>query len=576
MTRPGSLQLDSLFRGAAEAVVACLTCGPAAAPPAACAVARPFLQRLYPVLLAMKPDASGAAEEDCRKLRSDVADALRQAVTGCSTPDARSLAGGTRRGIEQPWVWVEVRHTAGRWMPAGAAFTVGTDDGCDIQVAGDATVSALQCLVVPLPGGTVVIDAWSSALPTRRYALANHFLPEQETPLAGQQQLIAFILPPGQRTILVVGERTTLTLGRPAAGCSPAAASRRLATTRASDGHGATLALATAAPQLPAFGRDHPAPPCEGLTSLLEELPLDVYPSGVRRTVRVDGQSSVLQQSAAQQASTSSAGGSHSLQARLRRCLAAVHASVRLRLLSMKSALQLRQHKELHAEVRWRCLAAHRAGLLMEKQCRKLEAQLLPGNSRSAAREVLKVLDLLGAPQQPKLQLEARGGERPRCELALPLQVHAASAASAPQEQHHCSMAGTSAVAFLTTHHCMRSWSGHLHKCRATVSAALARALRSAVRGRILVRLRKAAASAFNRVRPGACIKQPRPRGHHRSDCGLKACAARGHCFTQQLLRPNKMIPHMKLACPQAVLQPLGQSADQPPSKKGKKQPQGQ
>lgn len=566
MARYGSPHLDSLFRDAAEAVAASLTRGAAAAPTAAGAAARPLLQRLCGVLLATQPDASGAAEAGCRKLRNDVANALLQAVAGCSTAFGRSLAEGTCRGTERPRLWVEVRHTAGRWMPAGAAFTVGTDDGCDIQVVGDSTVSPLQCLIVPLPGGTVVIDAWSSASATRKLSLASRSLPEQEPPpLVGQQKLNAFVLSLGERTILVVGERTTLTLGRPAPERCPTAINSGLAMKEARGEHGSTLALTTASPQLPAAGRGHSAPPCEGLTSLLEELPFDVYPSGVRRTAPEDGQRSVLVQSqhvGARQApsshppGTSSAGGGRSSKARLRWCLAAVRASVRLRLLSMKATLRLRQQRDLQAELRWRCRAALRAGVLLERQCRDLEARLLPSSSRSDAREVLKVLDVLGAPLQPKLPLEARGRKRPRSDLALPSQVFAASTTSVPQEQLQWSMAGTSAVAFMATRHCRRPWSGHLQKCRATMSAA---------HRHVLVRLRKVATSAFQRFR-----SWNRRSGYHHSDRGLKAYAAPGHCSMQQCWRPSKTMRHAKLTCSPAVPQPLGLIADQPPAKKGR------
>lgn len=226
----------------------------------------------------------------------------------------------------------------------------------------------------------------------------------------------------------------------------------------------------------------------------------------------------------------------------------------------MKTTLQVRQQRDLHAELRWRCRAALRAGVLLERQCRELEARLLPGSSRREANELMKVLDLLGAPQQPRLPLEARGRKRPRSLLALPSQVLAAGGRWQPQEQHHYS-AGTSAVAFSTTRHCSRPWSRHLHRCRATMSAALAHARCSTARRRILVQLRKVATSAFERFRP---------RGWRRINHGSKASAAPGHCFTQQLWRPSKMMPHTKLACSRPVLQPLGQLSDQPSAKKGR------
>jgi len=452
-----------------------------------------------------------------------VASALLQAVACCSTFEGRSLAEGaqttltpegTGKYVDPPRVWIEVRHTAGRWMPAGAAFTVGTDDGCDIQVAGDSTVSALQCLVVPLPGGTVVIDAWSSVFATRRLAPECHCLQEPGSP--GQQQLTAFVLPPGHCTHLMVGERTTITLRRPAPECDPAAINGKFALTEeARAGRGSTLVLAKQArQQLCADGRDDVAPPREGLTLLLEEQLL---------------RDAARQASSSHQASTSSAGGGHSSQARLQRCIAAIRAGVRMRLLSVKSTLRSRQQRDLLAEVRWRCRAALRSGVLLERQCQELEARLLPGSSRSAAYEVLKVLDLLGAPLRPKLPLEARGRKRPMSDLALPAEVLPTAVANVPLEQHHRSAAGTSAEALLAAGHCSRPWS----RCHISMFAALAHARRSAARGRILVR--KVAKSAFKRFRP---------KGYLCSNHGLKASAARGHCSTQQLWWHDELMPN--------------------------------
>mmetsp|Transcript_44767 Transcript_44767/g.129479 ORF Transcript_44767/g.129479 Transcript_44767/m.129479 type:complete len:299 (-) Transcript_44767:187-1083(-) len=115
---------------------------------------------LKAVLLAECEDAGNAAAARCEVLRADLAAALRQALA--PLPSAAHFLTDCCRGDGSfaPCVRVEVRGTAGRTITKGC-FTIGSDPYCDVQAFGDATVMPLQCLVVPLPGGTVIIDIWS-------------------------------------------------------------------------------------------------------------------------------------------------------------------------------------------------------------------------------------------------------------------------------------------------------------------------------------------------------------------------------------------------------------------------------
>jgi len=137
-----------------------------------------------------------------------------------------------------PGVHVQVRHTAGRLMPAGA-FAVGRAPECDVQADGDGTVSRLQCLVVPLPGGIVVADAWS-AWGTRA--------PREKCLAWGPQGLApgkrtAFVVPHGEQVVLVLGMRTSLTLGPLARSCAAAEMTTAIAAQSTTDVSEDTLPL---------------------------------------------------------------------------------------------------------------------------------------------------------------------------------------------------------------------------------------------------------------------------------------------------------------------------------------------
>lgn len=159
------------------------------------------LTQLKEVLLAEHPDASNAARERCLRLRSGLATALRAALV--QHPTGRRLL----EGPSPPKVRIEVRHTAGR-MLSEEVFTVGRAAECDVQTTGDPTCSRLQLLVISLPGGLCIADAWSNSgtRVVRREA--------QETLEASvPQHRKAFLLPHGERVTLMTGAKTTVSFG---------------------------------------------------------------------------------------------------------------------------------------------------------------------------------------------------------------------------------------------------------------------------------------------------------------------------------------------------------------------------
>mmetsp|Transcript_33727 Transcript_33727/g.93153 ORF Transcript_33727/g.93153 Transcript_33727/m.93153 type:complete len:898 (-) Transcript_33727:152-2845(-) len=117
-------------------------------------------------------------------------------------------ASGSATCATAPKVRIEVRQTAGRCI-VDEVFTVGRAPESDVQTSGDCTVSRLQFIVASLPGGIVVADAWSSG-GTRvvRRGDATRSLP---TSIPSQRS--AFLIPHGERVILLIGARTTVSLG---------------------------------------------------------------------------------------------------------------------------------------------------------------------------------------------------------------------------------------------------------------------------------------------------------------------------------------------------------------------------
>lgn len=160
---------------------------------------------LRDALVAENADRDSQAATKCRVLRSALAAEVQQALA--AIPAASDLASSWPPA---PGVRVEVRGTAARRMTA-AAFAVGRSAECDVQLVGDATVMPVHCLVVSLPAGIVLADFWSeggtSVIWQRRGALA------EGGPVSAPAEIAAFAVQHGERTVLRLGARTTITVG---------------------------------------------------------------------------------------------------------------------------------------------------------------------------------------------------------------------------------------------------------------------------------------------------------------------------------------------------------------------------
>mmetsp|Transcript_13471 Transcript_13471/g.26465 ORF Transcript_13471/g.26465 Transcript_13471/m.26465 type:complete len:326 (-) Transcript_13471:112-1089(-) len=161
---------------------------------------------LREAFLAESEDESEAAAARCAQLRRGLAAALH---TACAARGALNpLLVKPRRGTCPPPVRIEVRNTAGRCMTQGS-FAVGSHPYCDVQVFGDATVQPLHCVVVSLPGGIAVVDAWSRGGTER---VSDQY--DGPTPALREGSACAFTLPHGQRATLRIGA-TVIALGPP-------------------------------------------------------------------------------------------------------------------------------------------------------------------------------------------------------------------------------------------------------------------------------------------------------------------------------------------------------------------------
>eukprot|EP00435_Cladocopium_sp_Y103_P002298 s249_g1.t1 len=159
------------------------------------------LQQLKDVLLAEHPDASAGAKNRCNALRSGFAHALKTALS--QTPEGQKLLEGPKTLQKAR---VEVRHTAARLM-LSEVFTVGRAAECDVQTTGDATTSRLQFLVISLPQGLCIADAWSGG--------GTRVVRRERGELVASvpQHRAIFVLPHGERVTLMTGAKTTVTLG---------------------------------------------------------------------------------------------------------------------------------------------------------------------------------------------------------------------------------------------------------------------------------------------------------------------------------------------------------------------------
>mmetsp|Transcript_19406 Transcript_19406/g.51845 ORF Transcript_19406/g.51845 Transcript_19406/m.51845 type:complete len:294 (-) Transcript_19406:642-1523(-) len=159
-------------------------------------------------ILAENADAGDEAEARCRALRDHLAEELRRALA--AAPETAYLL-QQRPGLPSvpPSVRVEIRGTAGRSV-LGNAFAVGNAAECEVQAVGDPTVKPVQCIVVPLPRGIVVADLWSGGGTRITWARS---IGEPASPISAPAQRAAFIVPHGERVVLRIGARTTITLG---------------------------------------------------------------------------------------------------------------------------------------------------------------------------------------------------------------------------------------------------------------------------------------------------------------------------------------------------------------------------
>uniref|UniRef100_A0A7S4VL97 FHA domain-containing protein n=1 Tax=Alexandrium monilatum TaxID=311494 RepID=A0A7S4VL97_9DINO len=164
---------------------------------------------LKDVLLAECEDESREAAARCELLRVELAAFLREALR--SKPGAPHPLVGPGRGCGDlaPRVRVDVRGTAGRTLTKGS-FSVGSDPYCDVQVFGDATVMPLQCVVVPLPGGVLVVDLWSGGGTRAKWRWSGE---GRRTPVFGAGPNPVMVVGRDERIVFRLGAQTTVTLG---------------------------------------------------------------------------------------------------------------------------------------------------------------------------------------------------------------------------------------------------------------------------------------------------------------------------------------------------------------------------
>jgi len=187
---------QGVLRGASEAIATSLVDG------TVLEVGR-SMRLLRDALLAENSDAGEAAATRCSELRNALADTVRDSLR------KRKLSASIVEGDgPAPRVRVEVRGTAGR-MVMTEAFAVGRAPECDVQTSSDGTVSRLQFLAISVPGGIVVVDAWSSG-GTR---VVRRSGPAGSLPASVASRRQVFIVPHGERVCFLIGAKTTVTFG---------------------------------------------------------------------------------------------------------------------------------------------------------------------------------------------------------------------------------------------------------------------------------------------------------------------------------------------------------------------------
>jgi len=188
---------SGILGGAAEAVAASIC------EEASLDVGRGPLRELRDALLQEHADCDPAAADRCAKLRNSFAVAVLMALA--KRPQAAALL----KGEFLRHIQVEVRGTARRTM-IQPVFSVGRAPECDIQMYGDVTLSRLQLIVVALPKAVIVIDAWSSG-GTR--VVRRSSTVAESLPCSVPDKRLAFVLASDESAILLIGQKTTLTVG---------------------------------------------------------------------------------------------------------------------------------------------------------------------------------------------------------------------------------------------------------------------------------------------------------------------------------------------------------------------------
>jgi len=296
-------------------------------------------------------------------------------------------------------VRLEVRQTAGRTM-VEPAFVIGRAPENDVQTSGDPTVSRMQLLAISLPGGIIIADAWSSG-GTR---VVHRSSASKLFPSSVPTQRSAFILPHGERITILVGAKTTVTIGPVLDDGNESASSQAAAA--------ATAAASVAAAVMAAEVKATPAlPPPAVPAQKVSEAPVTKLQQPVaeqpRSSVVAPPQQSPTPCAAAAQARAPNAGRATSASQRLRLCLLVVKAQARLR--------QVHNSRE---QLRWRCDFARRMLLVTDMQHAELRQRV---SSDEDAEEVQDLMDGLGVPAALDERLPSTGSSGIRSSWQCPL-----------------------------------------------------------------------------------------------------------------------------------------------------------
>mmetsp|Transcript_37102 Transcript_37102/g.65336 ORF Transcript_37102/g.65336 Transcript_37102/m.65336 type:complete len:779 (-) Transcript_37102:154-2490(-) len=343
-------------------------------------------------------DASPAAAKRCATLRDGCAATMRQALERLPKEKASLFLGCD----ESPPVRVEVRGTAGRRV-FSSAFLVGRAAECDVQVAGDPTVSRLQFIVFSLPKQIIIVDA-GSEFGTKAINRVGPGVDGSVLPASGPRARAVLAFSHAERVTFQIGRRTIVTLG-PTAAAAAAAAATATAAARQSLPN-ASLTLTPTIPDGLAAASNEPT---EELTTAPATFPatlVDPPPVVTDQPVPASADAPSSDYSAQRPGSEeigyadgkSALAGQGNASKKMKRCLAAVRASTRLR---RSFSITSRQRLE------WRCRAAVNCELMSEEQVRELETSLQTPEVN--INEIREILDGLGVPQCSNGPFLARG-----------------------------------------------------------------------------------------------------------------------------------------------------------------------